>query len=744
MSVAPTPYVSPERAFPLRWLMRDWLPRITVLLTGLLILQYVLWIEQENLWLPETFRLALYTLLITALVELFTRLHWALRTVIQLAALWFLHWATLDIHPVSLHWKRLWQGVAEYAVQYFPELGTSLGVWAIYVVALWWVRSKARIYLLLIVSVIAIAVRDSFSLLILWDQAAVIIFCGIGLLVARHFSELKAKDPASWAYLSEYPSTVMVPVMLLIVITLGIGISMPGLPPLLPDPYTAWKLWKGETVTSVGKGIGYFTVTQLDSSSGYSRSDQELGGGFNYDFAPLMTVDTNQRSYWRGETKTYYTGRGWEQRADDRQPMIRVNEFGAVLPTDDRVRADKLKTIEVTQTFTLLNDQAYPVLFGAPTIERIIGMTSGVDSASQQRLSPLSWLPDRSQLVWFGSSRAYPKQYTVVSRMPVIDEAGLRTAGMEAYSRPEWRNELQLPDTLPARVRQLAIDITKNEPTPYDKVKAIERYLSTTYAYNNKPDLSKGRSRDFVDRFLFEIKEGYCDYFSTAMAVMVRSIGIPSRWVKGFTAGVSEEEAELGLTPEELDPSGAGLYTVRNADAHSWVEVYFEGWGWIPFEPTAGFVLPVAYVEDETELAPAGEWSDFADAENSTLRLALRATGWIAAALLAVFAVLLLWKYGLLERLLWWRRREGLTFNERIVFEFERFLRFCRRKGYIRHDHETARETLLRWMETGSSMKEDLIQLLTVFERAKYGKSPLNERDWAYANAIMQKLRSQM
>src|SRR5690606_27158665 len=82
--------------------------------------------------------------------------------------------------------------------------------------------------------------------------------------------------------------------------------------------------------------------------------------------------------------------------------------------------------------------------------------------------------------------------------------------------------------------------------------------------------------------------------------VMARTLGIPARWVKGFAPGSYIMDVP-GLLPEELllDPTGAGTYTVRNADAHSWVEVYFQGFGWIPFEPTANFSMP--------EIVPAAD-----------------------------------------------------------------------------------------------------------------------------------------
>lgn len=131
----------------------------------------------------------------------------------------------------------------------------------------------------------------------------------------------------------------------------------------------------------------------------------------------------------------------------------------------------------------------------------------------------------------------------------------------------------QLPDNLPKRVKDLAIELTKNEVNTYDKLKAIEAFL-LKYTYSYKP----GRvpeGWDFVDYFLFENKKGYCTSFATSMAVLARCAGIPTRYVEGFLVDYS-------------DRAGEG-YLVRNSNAHAWVEAYFEGIGWIPFEPTPGF-----------------------------------------------------------------------------------------------------------------------------------------------------------
>lgn len=129
-----------------------------------------------------------------------------------------------------------------------------------------------------------------------------------------------------------------------------------------------------------------------------------------------------------------------------------------------------------------------------------------------------------------------------------------------------------LSDGITDRVRALAYDITKDSTNDYEKALAIEKYLRENSVYT----LTPGRMRegyDFVDWFLFENNKGYCTYTATAMTVLLRCNGIPARYVEGY------------VLPEK--PSKDNIYVVTNRYAHAWVEAYFEGFGWIPFEPTA-------------------------------------------------------------------------------------------------------------------------------------------------------------
>jgi transglutaminase-like putative cysteine protease len=177
--------------------------------------------------------------------------------------------------------------------------------------------------------------------------------------------------------------------------------------------------------------------------------------------------------------------------------------------------------------------------------------------------------------------------YTAYTEYSTATEAELRDAGT---NYPDWLDQFaRLPDQgyrskdVQTRIHNLAVDIvTKAGATnPYDKATAIQNYLrdSTNYKYKLDPQpIPTGRDR--LAYFLFNSKEGYCEFFASAMGDMLRSLGIPTRLVNGFGPGSFDGATQT--------------YIVRGEDAHTWVESYFPGYGWIPFEPTAdGVYQPV-------------------------------------------------------------------------------------------------------------------------------------------------------
>ena len=143
------------------------------------------------------------------------------------------------------------------------------------------------------------------------------------------------------------------------------------------------------------------------------------------------------------------------------------------------------------------------------------------------------------------------------------------------------------------RIQDLARRVTAGKDDPYDQATAIEAYLRSNYQYTLTPT-EPPASADPLEYFLFNSKEGYCEYFASAMGDMLRSLGIPTRLVNGYGPGAYDEKL--------------GRYVVKESDAHTWVEAYFPGYGWIPFEPTPdGTYFPIPRGSVGAACAPDAE-----------------------------------------------------------------------------------------------------------------------------------------
>lgn len=159
--------------------------------------------------------------------------------------------------------------------------------------------------------------------------------------------------------------------------------------------------------------------------------------------------------------------------------------------------------------------------------------------------------------------------YWGVTNITPPDPTTLRTAG-DDYPESIAVRYLQLPE-LDRRIPELARVVTSKASTPYDKAQAVENYLQQNYGYTL--ELPSVTPADPLANFLFERRQGHCEYFASAMAVMLRTLGIPTRVATGFRGGEYND-----LT---------GSYIIRGRDAHAWVEVFFPNQGWVSFDPTA-------------------------------------------------------------------------------------------------------------------------------------------------------------
>lgn len=309
-----------------------------------------------------------------------------------------------------------------------------------------------------------------------------------------------------------------------------------------------------------------FNPGKVKNTTGYGENDAELGGPLEKDFSPVFQATFNkgmptENFYWRIEAKDYYTGRGWEAATEQFREMNVAewsNETTSYLSKEENHIT--IQTQEETHYFVAPYGKNHFYASIRDKEETII------EQQNTEKVMPKQEWPTQ--------------EYTLVNRNPAytieqlkqVDFAKLEPAIQKAYT--------QLPDTVPQRVHQLAKTLTTGKQTTYEKVDAIEHYLknSGAYSYSQQEAKQTPIGHDYVDYFLFDTKIGYCDNFASSMVVLNRTLGIPTRWVKGFTLGTLAESMEE-----------KSYYQVTNNDAHSWVEVYFPTVGWVPFDPTTGF-----------------------------------------------------------------------------------------------------------------------------------------------------------
>jgi transglutaminase-like putative cysteine protease len=264
------------------------------------------------------------------------------------------------------------------------------------------------------------------------------------------------------------------------------------------------------------------------------------------------------RYYWRSAVYDRYAGSGWVT--------------GTVFPRN--IAADTPLIPGLLSGYRLVHMDVQMVQPEGRLFWSGILFSVDVPFTASWRVRPPSDLfADQSALLQADlfAAPTNAETYRAETYVPVPSVSDLRAAGAE-YPKGIRERYLQLPSSIPNRVHDLARRITEGLVNPYDKAKAIETYLRREFPYDLEVS-SPPDGRDVADYFLFDLEKGYCDYYATAMVVLARSSGLPARFVSGYASGSYD--------------APAARYIIREANAHSWAEVYFPEIGWVEFEPTA-------------------------------------------------------------------------------------------------------------------------------------------------------------
>jgi len=365
----------------------------------------------------------------------------------------------------------------------------------------------------------------------------------------------------------------------------GAGTGSPGEPELLalvePDPATM-DLADATRVLGGGAGLvagrsdeqaratfGLLTAVSaaLGASAGATRVGGFLGFSNRLDTAlrgPLgdtvvMRVRADRPSYWIGETFDSWSGADWSQspgstpqRLDENAPFILPGPTSA--PGVAQTDLQTFYVVEPSPNLVFHADSAHEVWF--PTHDLFVSNNDSI-------VSPIGLGPGAI--------------YTVESYVNTPTANQLRAAaGPDAVPTSIRGRDTEVPHPYP-RVQALAEAVTAGETNTYDKVQSLISWMARHTRYSTDiPPLAPGQ--DTVDEFLFGNRTGFCEQISTALAVMLRSIGIPAREAAGYVPGSYNPITDL--------------YDVQAKDAHAWVQVFFPGYGWQSFDPTA--VVPLA------------------------------------------------------------------------------------------------------------------------------------------------------
>jgi hypothetical protein len=306
-------------------------------------------------------------------------------------------------------------------------------------------------------------------------------------------------------------------------------------------------------------GFGSKAVFDLSSINADTRVHVsplvEIGAILNQgDPVEVFQVQSDKPAYWRMVGLDVLDDNGqWSPALEQGTPV----EEGQPLATD-------LQGTTITERFTIANDLGYtwlPAAYEPSTLE--------------QADDSVTWFRG-SQTMTVAEPPNEGATYTIQSVYPTPTALQLATTSVGSAS--QYPDETKLPGSIPQKITDLAERWTRNDPTTFDQVMSIQRHLTDTALYSYDQQARYPSTMQGLADFLTERRSGFCQQFASAMAVMLRSLGIPARVAMGYGAG---------------HLVGDNTWGVMTTDLHAWVEVPFEGYGWLPFEPTPGKSNPV-------------------------------------------------------------------------------------------------------------------------------------------------------
>jgi len=626
----------------------------------------------------------------------------------------------------------LTRGVNADNIMFVLQIGML--VWILAYLGAWFAFRRQQAWAAIIPAGLIILVNNAYATRGLTIYFVLYLFCALLLIVRVHVlaSQVRWQD----RHIAFAPDIVLDflrdgAVLSLLIVAAAIFLPSMMSKPMWSDVWNVFsKPW--EQVQDEWSRLYSALRSQAEEQAISFGRTMALGGGAQLSDTPFMVVETPRPMYLRAVVYHEYTGRGWVN--TDYQSTRWPEDSNWPVPAFDLTETITQTLIPLRRDVTYLYATGQPISADVPVGIQLSFITGAVEEDGRL----VSGLGDVS-VIRVGAD--IPQDgYSVASAISVADEQSLRQAGTQY---PGWVTEryLDLPASLPDRVIALAQQAVQGTTNPYDAGVALERFLRHEAKYSRSIEAPPPNA-DAVDYFLFESKTGYCDYYASAMVVMLRAVGIPARLASGYAGG-------------SWDPMRHG-YTILYSDVHSWPEVFFPNYGWIPFEPTAsqplivrptgeetGLVsgetspVPLSLLEDEEKFGPdeviPGDTGSAAEqpAESTW-------SAWpIAAVVIGGLLVLAL----LIMAIWWFVSVRKMKPAERM---FARVVGLARLAGIRQKESETPREFALRVSGTLGECRRNALFFANLYNRERFGGSRQVALDPTAAHEHLSTLRKRV